>query len=162
MKKKFILAVLLCSTLLLISGCGKQEELVEKEQKTMTCTLSRNDVVNGYKLDSTYKVFYTDKVVDKVETEEVISSDSSEILSQFETQLNSLYQTMDETYGGYDINISNDGAQVVSLVKIDYSKLDLSQLAKDEPTMKNYLDSNNKLTLDGIKTMYTSQGITCE
>lgn len=159
-KKLGLLLVGVCAVCLFITGCGKPEEKLE--QKTMTCTLNRNDVVSNYSLKSTYKVLYTGEVVDKVETEEVITSDNAQILSTFEEQLNSLYHKMDDTYGGYDISVTNDGTKVVSLVKIDYSKLNLAQLIKDEPTMKNYTNGDNRLTVSGIKAMYTSQGSTCE
>lgn len=156
MKKVISLMVVLLGVLVVTSGCTKEE------QKTMVCTLTKKDVVNKYDLKSTYKVNYTGEVVDNVETEEIITSDEAVVLETFETQLNDIYNAMKDNYGGYDINITNDGTKVTSLVKIDYSKLDFKKLIEDNSTMKNYVNKDNRLTLDGIKTMYKAQGITCK
>lgn len=84
------------------------------------------------------------------------------MLDSFEQQLKQIYQAMQDNYGGYDINIQNDGQKVTSIVKIDYQKLNFDQLIEDNSAMKNYVNDKNQLTLEGIKTMYQSQGISCK
>lgn len=156
MKKIVSSIVLLGGVALLFSGCGKEEE------KLMTCTLTQKDVVNNYELNSTYEVNYQGDVVKNVTSKEEITSSDTTVLSNFETQLKEIYQTMDDNYGGYDINVTNDGAKVTSIVKINYQKLDLKKLIEDNSAMKNYVNKNNQLTVNGIKTMYQAQGISCK
>ena len=45
---------------------------------------------------------------------------------------------------------------------IDYSKLDLDALAKDEPTMKNIMNDNNEITVTGLQAQYEAMGATCK
>ena len=156
MKKIVCGMIVLGGMTLLLSGCGKEIA------QTMTCTLTQKDVVNQYELDATYVVNYTGDLVTDVETTEVVTSDDTTVLDNFEQQLNQIYQAMQENYGGYDIDIQNDGKKVTSIVKIDYQKLNFDQLIEDNSAMKNYVNDKNQLTLDGIKTMYQSQGISCE
>ncbi len=157
MKKILGIGLAAVCVLGLATGCGASEE-----QKTMTCTLERKDVTNGYELASTYKVYYTGKAVDKVETVETVTSDDDEILETFKTTLNTTYDSMNKAYGGYTFNVTKKDKEVKSETTIDYSKLDVEQLIKDEPTMKNYVDSKNKITLSGITSMYEAQGATCK
>ncbi len=156
MKKILGMGIAAVCVLGLVTGCGASEE-----QKTMTCTLERKDVTNGYELSSTYKVYYTGKAVDKVETVEKVTSEDDEILESFKQTLDTTYDTMNKAYGGYTFNVTKTDKEVKSETTIDYSKLDLEQLIKDEPTMKNYVDSKNRITLTGITSMYESQGATC-
>lgn len=154
--KKVLFSIVLIIGVVLITGCGKVEE------KVMTCTLTQKDVVNNYELNSTYEVNYAGEVVNNVTSTEVITSSDAAVLSNFETQLKDIYNAMEENYGGYNIDIKNDGQKVTALVKINYEKLNLDKLIEENSAMKSYVNKNNRLTLDGIKTMYKAQGITCK
>ena len=144
--------------LLVIVGCG-----TTGKTNKLTCTLTKDDTANGYKLESTYNISAKDNIVQKVDTKEVVVSDNATILSTFETQLNSTYKHMSETYNGYDYSITNDGKQVISDVHIDYTTLDLVKLASDDKEIKQQLMNNeNKITLSKIKKLYTSMGANCK
>ena len=77
--KKCIKVLALVFAVILISGCSNSAKEVVK-----TCTLTSNDVTNGYKLESEYKVYGKGDVVEKVITTETITSDDEETLSYFE------------------------------------------------------------------------------
>lgn len=151
MKKFFVFLPIL---LLSLVGC-------DEKSGTLVCTLSSNDVINGYKLDSIYKINYFGKTVKSVETIETVISDSSETIDYFETTLNDTYKKMNDSYGGYVYNVTKEDGKVVSNVTIDYSKVNIEQLVKDQPLLKSYVD-DNKLLLGGLKSMYESMGATCE
>ncbi len=155
--KKILKSCLIIVMVMMLVGCSSPEE-----EKTVTCTLHKNDVINNYELNSTYEVKSKGEVVTNVTSTEVVTSDSEEILSYFEETLNNTYKTMNDTYGGYDVNITNADGKVTSVAKIDYSKLNIEQLVKDDPSMKNAVNDKNELTLTGIKSMYSAMGITCE
>lgn len=144
--------VFLCVVTLVLTGCGKKSG-------TIKCTLT-NDL-STYKLESTYTVNYTGKTVDSVDTVEKITSDNSAVLDTFEKTLKTTYETANKTYGGYNIDIKRTDSEVISTVKIDYNKMNISQYVKDQPALKTYVDGD-KLTVDGIKSIYIAMGATCE
>jgi len=157
MKKVLFLLPILAITL---TGCfnTKTDELTEK---SISCTLSTNDVVNGYQLNSTYKINYTGDFVKSVETEEVVTSENETIIDTFEETLNNTYKKTNEAYGGYDYKVTRETGKVTSKVFIDYSKMNLEQFIKDQPSLSSY-SKDNKLLVEGIKQMYTSLGAKCE
>ena len=71
------LALLIIPILLLcLTGCkGKTGQMV--------CTLNTKDAINGYELHSEYKINYKDSNVEPVETIEIITSESEDILNYF-------------------------------------------------------------------------------
>ena len=152
--------------MIVLSGCGtKKEESKNKDEsnkKIVSCTLYKKDVSNGYELSSTYKIFAEESIVNGVETTEIISSDNIDTLSYFETTLKNTYDKMNIAYGGYDVSITNQDGKVTSIIKIDYTVLNVEQLLIDNPSMKVAANNNNQLTLDGIISMYEIAGATCK
>lgn len=154
--KKMMTSFLVIICVFFISACAKSSE------KTLKCTLYNKDVVSNYELDSTYEVTYKGNIVSNVKSIETIKSDDSEVIDYFDEYLNSTYSSMNENYGGYDFTVKKEDGKIVANTTIDYSKLDLDKLAKDQPTFKSSLDSEGNLTLNGIKQIYTELGATCE
>ena len=152
-KLVFLLPILV----ILSVGCEKEDT----EVKSISCTLSTNDVVNGYQLNSVYKINYVDKYVKSVNTEEIVTSENEDIINTFEETLNNTYQKTNEAYGGYDYKVTKEVGKVTSTVTIDYSKMNLEQFINDQPSLKNY-SKDNKLLLEGIQKMYESLGATCK
>ena len=101
-------------------------------------------------------------VVEKVDTKEAVTTDDAELLSTFENQFDTTYSAMNEAYGGYTFKVTKKDNTVTSDVTIDYTKVDLDTLAKDEPTVKNLMNNNNQITLDKLKQSYESMGATCK
>lgn len=148
--------VLLIVYMLLTLGNEGQEEV-----GIIVCTLSTNDVVNGYKLDSEYKINYKGDTVESVETTEIITSESEYILDYFETTIDDTYRKTHETYGGYTYNVTNENGKVTSKVTIDYNVMNLRQFVEDQPVLKSYI-KDDKLLVEGLKMIYESNGATCE
>ena len=152
-KSLFVVGVAMMS--LVLTGCGS------KEQKTMTCTVETKDPSNKYVVTGTYKIYYTGDLVDKVTTEEVVSSDDTTVRSTFEETLKSTYEDLNSSYGGYTYTVTNKDNKVTADVTIDYDKMDLSKFVSDNPTMKSFV-KNDKLLLSGLKTTYEATGATCK
>lgn len=150
-----VFAALLVVTLL--CGCGAEEN-----ERIIKCTASQNNLANGYEIKSEYNIYAKGDVVKSVKTKETVTSDQEAILNTFETTLNSTYGTYSKEYGGYKYEIVKDNNTVTSNVAIDYSVMDLARFANDNSVLKNYMNDNNELTVDGLKTMYKSLGATCE
>ena len=132
------------------------------KEKITKCSLYKKDVTSNYEINSTYTVYSKNKIAYKVETIEKVTSDSAEVLNRFETSLNNSYSQLNNAYGGYKYEITKKNNELVSNVLIDYSKVNLEQLAKDQPTMKNVMDDNYNILLDGLLGTYKSIGATCE
>ncbi len=156
MKKQIVLTIALAVALIFTSGCGKEEE------KLMTCTLKSNDVTQDLSVTSTYKVYYQGDVVNKVESKEEVASSNEETLKTIADTTENTYETLNKAYGGYTFEVKRDSGKITSEATIDYGKMDLKQLLKDQPTMKNYMNSDSKLTKKGAQSMYEELGATCE
>lgn len=150
--KKYLLALFV---ILFIAGCGKNE------LKTTKCTLSSNDVVNGYKTSATYEINHKNDLVESVKTIETVESDNEVFLSTMENTLNTTYSTMNNNYGGYDFKVEKNGNKVTSTTTIDYNKMNIEKFISENTALKPYV-KDSKLTLEGIKLLYTSIGASCE
>lgn len=154
--KKYVKILVFVIVLILITGCGNKEEAIK------TCKSTTNDVINGYKLESEYKVYSKGDVVEKVETIETVTSENDEMLDYFEAYLENTYSSMDEVYGGYENEVTNKNGKVISKTTIDYNEMDLKLYVEDNTAMKNYVNSDNKILLKGILNLYESLGAVCE
>ena len=154
--KKYLALVSLVICVMLVSGCQEKEDYVVK------CALSQNNVLGNYQIESTYEITTDGKIVKSVKTVETITSENDVFLDSMNTTLKTTYETMNNAYGGYVFDVYQEDGKVVSIVSIDYTALNLDKLLTDQPTMKNYANEANQLTLEGIKSMYTAMGATCE
>lgn len=157
--KKYVKYLSLAVAVVLLSGCGKQ---VSNEKFVKTCNLTSNNAVDGYKLVSEYNAYGTGDVVDKVVTVETVSSDDEDVLDYFEEYLNETYGTLNETYGGYTFKVTKKDGKVISETTIDYSKMNLSKYVEDNSVMKSYVNSDNKLLVEGVLSAWKAIGATCE
>ena len=151
--KKLVL-LMMPMLLLCLTGCSE-------ETGQVVCTLSSKDAINEYELVSEYKINYKGDFVESVETTETVTSESEDILNTFESTLNETYKKMNDVYGGYTYEVTKEKGKVVSNVEIDYNTMDVEQLVKDQPTFKSYVE-DNKLSVEGLKTIYESTGATCQ
>ncbi len=154
--KKYLPLGLLLICMLVVSGCQEKKDYVVK------CTLSQNNVLGNYQIESTYEITTDGKIAKSVKTVEVITSENETLLNTMSETLNTTYETMNEAYGGYVFDVDQETGKVVSTVTIDYTALDLEKLLSDQPSMKNYTNEDNQLTLEGLQNMYTTMGATCK
>lgn len=155
MKKNIkIISVL---SILLLSGCGTNKEVLVTK-----CTSSQNNLQANYTLKSEYTIYSQKGVVNKVESVETINSSSEAILDYFDTYLTSTYEQANKVYGCYNNKVTKNDDEVISKTTIDYKSMDMNKYVEDNSAMKNYVNSKNELTLEGIKVAYQSIGATCE
>lgn len=155
--KKGIKFISLLLITVLLSGCENNSDL-----KTTKCTLSKTNEDALYNLKSEYVIYSNDGVVSKVETTETVISTSGPILDYFESYLTNLYKTNNETYGGYSNKITKENDELISTTTINYEVMDILKYSKDNPSFGSISNNNNQITLEGIKSIYTSLGATCE
>ena len=154
MKKVIYSVTLVLTVVLFTAGCGSSN--------TIKCTLESDQSASGYKIKAEYVIYKDGDIASKVETTETIESSNTTVLSYFEKSAKEQYKTNNEKYGGYDYKITNENGKVTSKVIVDYTKQDLNKFIEDNPAMKSYVNEDNKLTVDGVKTMYESLGATCK
>lgn len=156
-------SILLIFCVLLLTGCGKQVEDKKEEVKTGTikCSLSSKDVVNGYSLEAEYNINYKGEIVESVKTTETVLTTKKNLLNQFEKTFNDTYKAVSDAYGGYDYKVTKEKDKVISVVTIDYNKMNLEQFVKDQPTLKDYVEGG-KLKVTGLEELYKAAGATCE
>lgn len=157
MKKVLFFSILSICSIMVLTGCGKEE----KEQ-VLTCILHTNDVVNGYTLEGSYEIEAKGGVALQNTIEEVVTSDSIDILDYFEEEVDATYEKYQESYGGYTYSSKREEGKYISNVVIRYDEMNLALFAEDQPTLKSYLVNNNTgLELDGLKNLYESLGASC-
>ena len=159
--------------LFLITGCEEKQEKLEANlseeiqldtvDAKMVChwdvDYSESDkYVIGAKM-----VVYAnnDNIVTRLVTRQVASSNEKSILENVEEQLSESADLASQ-YGGYSFSTKIEGNRLTVDTDIDYTKVDLETLSKDNEEMKEYLTKDYQFTLDNIRAMYVSLGVTCE
>lgn len=171
MKKYFKIVLMFILSIDLI-GCttNNKEEAngytpLEKETNTkriVTCELEKEDKSNSYKLSTAYELTVENDLVLKNKIKETITSANKDVLDYFENYMKTTYKTMNDKYGGYSYKVSNDGKKVISTTVIDYTKTNIEKIKEEDSSMKLMTNSNNQVTLVGIKSVYNTLGIECD
>ena len=156
MRKEIKTACLITLLAFGVTGCTKDET-----PKKITCTLENKNVVSNYTLNSTYNINYVGKTVKSVETVEKVTSTDENIIKTFESTFNETYSKLDKEYGGYVFEVKTENDSVTSTVSIDYSKMDLDKLVKDQPSMKDSMNEDNELLVSRLQESYEAMGATC-
>lgn len=149
--KKYVKFLLLILVTIILSGCGNKLDTAE-------CSFESNQ--SDYNIETKYKIYYKDNIVKKVDIDEVITSSSNDKLEEFNKSFKNQFDN-NSRYGGYtyDIKANNDNLELH--VNIDYTSFNMKKFVSDNLAMKEYVNKDNKLTLDGIIKMYEASGSTC-
>lgn len=157
--KKILSIVMVSIVVLTLTGCAKGNSKGEtKLVKTCTMTVTDSD----YEIESEYKVYGSGKTVDSVVTVETVISDDDDILDYLEEYSDTTYSNMNKTYGGYTFNIDRQDNKLITTTTIDYNTMDMNKFVSDNSAMKKFVNSDNKLLIDGIVSLYKSMGATCK
>lgn len=157
--KKYFLPCLVVGSLLIATGCGKEEEQKELEAKVLTCAGTKT-VQKGVEMDLNYKVTYKGDYVTLVETNETVTSDNKKVLETFKKQVEDLYTPYkDVEHYEYDVKI--DGKKLVSTTNINYEKVDTNKLIEIDENNKALI-KDGKIKLDDIKATYELLGVECK
>ena len=151
--------LLFCIFIGIVTGCGSKEK-ESVQDKTVTCTLSQN--FSSYEIKSTYTIYSKGDAVDKVEISETATSDNEEIINSLETAFNAQYTTLNNKYNGYTNTVTKNGSKVENKATADYNEIDINKFIEDNELLKEYVNSDNRLTLNGIIAFYEGNNATCE
>lgn len=149
--KKFLVAVL-CTGVILLTGCGSEEE------KVMECSRTINQ--STVKMELSYNVSYKGDYVTKVKSTEKITTDDTTTLEAYKTQVESVTNSFkDIEY--YNHNVTIDGNTLTSTIDIDYENIDTDKMIEIDSSMKQII-KDGKVAVKDIESIYNQMGITCE
>lgn len=151
--KKYISIVAVIVLCLFLTGC--------KGKKVVTNCSSSSKQTN-YEIKTEYAINSRKDIVESVEINQTITSKDNKVLTNFEKQLKDQYKSNASLYGGYTYDVKVKGKKLTSKVTINYEELNMKKFVKDNGAMKDYVNKDNKFTLEGAKKLYKSTGAKCE
>ena len=127
---------------------------------TINCTMSQNEELLGYNINSVYFIKYRDNYVIEVIGKDIITSEFNDILDNLEEELKTGYQELEDLYGGHNYEVIRDNNKLISNLNINFKNLKLEEYIKDIPLLTNYY-KNNKLLKEGLIAYYEDGGYIC-
>ena len=147
--KKIILLIFV----LLLMGCSKKDYI--------TCNVEVDNSIQNYSMIGTYKIYYDNNYVTKIEELEKYISQDKTMIDYFNESKNLEYYNLNDLYNGFEYKIDSNDTTVNIGVNIDLSLVDIKKMVKNNYLDKNYV-INNKLTTSGIVKIYESKGAICD
>lgn len=154
---------------LLVTGCSSTKEVKEEKQptsketqqetKTMSCTRTAKQDENT-SFDLKYTVKYTGNYVNSIASKEVVTSNDTNVLNQYKTQVESIYKPYKDV-DNYYYNVRIENNQLISETSIDYDKIDTDKMIEID-SANAQLIKDGKISINDLKTVYASFGITCK
>ena len=147
--KKIVLLLIV----VLLTGCSKD--------KYFTCKINLNNEQMEYHLNATYKVYYKNSYVTKIEKQEIYKTDNEDTYNYFNEAKNLEYLNLNNLYGGVTHTISLEENKVILDATFDMSIVDIKKMIKNKYIDRDYVIGNN-LTVGGIKNIYKEKGAICD
>lgn len=147
--KKLISIILI----LILCGCSKEKYFV--------CTSKITNNIQEYELFGTYKIYYENTFVTKIEEEEIYISKNKETLNYFYEYKNLDYNNLNNLYGGISHILEKENTKVKFNSVLDFSIIDIEKMLKNKYLSRDYVVSS-KLTTSGSKYIYESRGAICK
>ncbi len=145
--------VVLLLIIILLTGCSKD--------KYFTCKIDLNNEQMEYRLNATYKVYYKNSYVTKIEKNEVYQTDNEDTYNYFNEAKNLEYLNLNNLYGGITHTINLRENKVILDATFDMSIVDIKKMIKNKYIDRDYVIGSN-LTVGGIKNIYKEKGATCD
>lgn len=144
----------ICSLLLvfMLVGCSKE--------KSMICDINVNNTVQNYSIIGTYKIYYKNDFVNRIEKQEKYLSDDKFMIDYFNQSKELEYYNLSDNYGGVIYEIKSTDNTVMIKASINFKDFDITQMSKDGNIDRDYV-INGRLTLSGIKHIYEEKGAFC-
>lgn len=147
-----VVVVFLVSAMLFVTGCSSREEI-------LVCT-KKQEIDTRTTLESSYRVSSKDGYVTKLDTVEVIISNSKEVLKTYQENLENVYRD----YRGikhYSNKIRIEDNKLISTTKVDYDKIDTEQLIKIDRNNASAIE-NGKVKVSVLKEAYEQLEAVCK
>ena len=153
--RKIVLIILLVCALLSISGCKKNSNKL----KYIDCDIN-STATDNIKIDRKYRIYYTDNLVNKTESNDIVTSNDSALITKY----SNAYQQVAEAYKDikyYDFTVKTSSNKVHSRIVIDYDHVDVDKILEIEGEEDNIF-TDKKVYLDKLKEWAKNHGINCD
>lgn len=138
---------------ILLTGCSRDKYFI--------CKIDLNNEQMEYRLNATYKVYYKNSYVTKIEKQEIYETDNEDTYNYFNEAKNLEYLNLNNLYGGVTHTISLEENKVILDAVIDMQNVDIKKMIKNKYIDRDYV-IGEKLTVGGIKNIYKEKGATCD
>ena len=151
--KKLLLIIII---VLIATGCfGNNKYDID------ICSQISDQSASGYNVSTNYEIYSENGIVDKVVISDVVNSKDKNLLNFFKLQYENQYRNLNDKYGGYTYKVKIKNNKVISDVTINYKKFNMKSFVKDNKAMEVYINDDKRITLEGIKKMYSNIGASC-
>lgn len=171
---KKINKLLLCIfALCLLVGCNDNTEeeiekdlteeiVIDEEGASAVCQIDYDYTDSeGYVMGAKFVIFTDEnEIVTRVVGEQIASSNNKSKLTSLQTKMEDTYEKASQ-YGGYIYDIKISGKRLIIDTDIDYTELNLEEMAKNNEELKAYLNDDYQYTLSSIQATYMSTGADC-
>ncbi len=172
--KKFNKLILCILAIVLLSGCNEEKEekleanlskdiILEEGNASAICTVDKDySDSNGYVIGAKF-IIYADEndIVTRVVGQQIAASNNKGKLSTLQNKMTEDYKRASE-YGGYTYDIKLSGKKLIINTDIDYTKLNLEEMAKNNENLSAYLTEDYKYKLSDIQAVYMTTGAECQ
>lgn len=175
-KSSLIVVVLL----LLVTGCGKKDNIdivnmdgtTSKRSEnplyninvngsgTLNCTRSAN-AYSGLTASFNYAVTYKKGIITFIHSIEKVKGESTSGLDEYEAAYNKIKDKYSDIEY-YDITVTRDNNSVIYDSNINYEKVDMNKILKLEGNENNIYNSSNKMELKKWYSFVKKMGTTCK
>ena len=147
--KKIVLLLIV----ILLTGCSRDKYFI--------CKIDLNNEQMEYRLNATYKVYYKNSYVTKIEKQEIYETDNEDTYNYFNEAKNLEYLNLNNLYGGVTHTIDLEENKVILDATFDMSVVDIKEMIKNKYIDRDYVIGNN-LTVGGLKNIYKEKGAICD
>jgi len=147
--KKILLVILT----FILCGCDNKKYFI--------CESKITNKIQEYELIGTYKIYYENDFVTKIEEEEIYVSKNNETINYLYEYKNLDYNNLNNLYNGISHIVKKETTKVEFKSVFDFSKINIEKMLINKYLNKDYVVSN-KLTTSGSKYIYESKGAICE
>lgn len=171
--KKVIKLFLVMICIILITGCDDAKEekitanltediLIDEEGASAVCKVDYDySDSEGYVMGAKFVIFTDENdIVTRVVGEQIAASNNKGKLANLQSKMESTYLDASK-YGGYEYDIKISGKKLIIDTDIDYTKLNLEEMAKNNEDLKAFLTEDYKYKLSDIQAMYIMTGAEC-
>ena len=165
MKKSSLLLLLFFLSLVVVTGCEKQET-IESDGEEINVTkmehkhCTRAATATGAEVKLNYDIYYTGDILNVLKSEEQVISSSPDVLTTYEDA----YKKIQKNYEGlqyYDTNVVRGDTSVTNTIVINYDKVDIDTLIDIEGEEDNIFE-NKKPMVNKWLTLAKKFGTECE
>jgi len=159
MKKVLVMGLVIL--MLVVTGCGKEENKNDTTEEYQTMSCYRNATTGNVRMEINAKVKHDGEYVKTVKTVEKIISDDESVLEYYEDMLTNMYAPYLELKY-YDNEVAIEGNTLISRTEVDYSKVDTNKMIELDSS-NALLIKDGKIKIEDIKELYeTNTGLICE